>query len=144
MQAAYRRRVQADAHLFHSLTSREALEAGVLKLRDDLTKLRRGVKQWALGVAILLMVSVALGFWLLHGQRETTQEMRETKKALTEMASEMAKLRQGLSEYPQVEAQVSNRKRMRIPLSCKSGFTRSSARRWASTTKFCGARCRRG
>jgi tetratricopeptide (TPR) repeat protein len=106
LQAAYRRRVQADAHLFHSLTSREALEAGVLKLRDDLTKLRRGVKQWALGVAILLIVSVGLGFWLLRGQRETTQEMRETKKALTEMASEMAKLRQGLLEYPQAESQV--------------------------------------
>src|SRR5664279_328548 len=110
LQAAYRRRVQADAHLFHSLTSREALEAGVLKLRDDLTKLRRGVKQWALGVAILLIISVGLGFWLLRGQRETTQEMRETKKALTEMASEMAKLRQGLLEYPQVEAQVKQSK----------------------------------
>jgi len=110
LQAAYRRRVQADAHLFHSLTSREALEAGVLKLRDDLTKLRRGVKQWALGVAILLIVSVGLGFWLLRGQRETTQEMRETKKALTEMVSEMAKLRQGLLEYPQVEAQVKQSK----------------------------------
>jgi tetratricopeptide (TPR) repeat protein len=110
LQAAYRRRVQSDAHLFHSLTSREALEAGVLKLRDDLTKLRRGVKQWALGVAVLLVVSVGLGFWLLRGQRETTQEMRETKKALTEMASEMAKLRQGLLEYPQVEAQVKQSK----------------------------------
>jgi len=110
LQGAYRRRVQADAHLFHSLTSREALEAGVLKLRDDLTKLRRGVKQWALGVAILLIISVGLGFWLLRGQRETTQEMRETKKALTEMASEMAKLRQGLLEYPQVEAQVKQSK----------------------------------
>ena len=43
-QAAYRRRVQTDAHLFHSLTSREGWRPGVLKLRDDLTKLRRGVK----------------------------------------------------------------------------------------------------
>jgi tetratricopeptide (TPR) repeat protein len=110
LQAAYRRRVQVDAHLFHSLTSREGLEAGVLKLRDDLTKLRRGAKQWAAGVAILLVVSVGLGFWLLRGQRETTQEMRETKKALTEVASEMAKLRQGLQEYPQVEAQVKQSK----------------------------------
>jgi hypothetical protein len=28
--------------MFHPLRSREALEAGVLKLRDDLTRLRRG------------------------------------------------------------------------------------------------------
>ena len=106
LQATYRRRIRADAHLFHSLTSREALEAGVLKLRDDLTKLRRGVKQWAAGVAVLLVVSVALGFWLLRGQRETTQELRETKQAMTAMATEMAKFRQGLTDYPKVEAQV--------------------------------------
>jgi tetratricopeptide (TPR) repeat protein len=106
LQATYRRRVQADAHLFHSLTSREALEAGVLKLRDDLTKLRRGVKQWAAGVAVLLVVSVGLGFWLLRGQRQATEELRETKVAMTAMATEMAKFRQGLTEYPRVEAQV--------------------------------------
>src|SRR6266487_4222689 len=52
LQAAYRRRLQADAHLFHPLTSRESLEMSVLKLRDDLRLLRRGVKQWATAVAI--------------------------------------------------------------------------------------------
>src|ERR1700731_4046188 len=36
LQDAYRRRVQADTHLFHPLTSREGLETSVLKLRDDL------------------------------------------------------------------------------------------------------------
>jgi tetratricopeptide (TPR) repeat protein len=106
LQATYRRRIRADAHLFHSLTSREALEAGVLKLRDDLTKLRRGVKQWAAGVALLLLVSVGLGFWLLRGQRETTHELQETKQAMNAMATEMAKFHQSLVEYPRVEAQV--------------------------------------
>src|SRR5476649_1555372 len=38
LQAAYRRRLQSDAHLFHPLTSKEGLEASVLKLRDDLTR----------------------------------------------------------------------------------------------------------
>src|SRR3954463_8189940 len=38
LQAAYRRRLQADIHIFHPLTSSEALEASVLKLRDDLTR----------------------------------------------------------------------------------------------------------
>src|SRR3954447_25198541 len=36
LQAAYRGRVQTDAHLFHPLATRDALEAGVLKMRDDL------------------------------------------------------------------------------------------------------------
>jgi tetratricopeptide (TPR) repeat protein len=106
LQATYRRRIRADAHLFHSLASREALEAGVLKLRDDLTKLRRGVKQWAAGVALLLLVSVGLGFWLLRGQRQATQELQETKQAMTAMANEMARFRQGLTEYPKVEAEL--------------------------------------
>src|SRR5437762_6957942 len=79
LQAAYRRRLQSDAHLFHPLTSKEGLEASVLKLRDDLIRLRRGVKQWAAGVAILLVISVGLGFWLLHSQRQTTQRVAETE-----------------------------------------------------------------
>jgi hypothetical protein len=50
LQATYRKRLQSDTHVFHPLTSSEALETSVLKLRDDLTHLRRGVKQWAIGV----------------------------------------------------------------------------------------------
>jgi len=53
LQTAYRRRLQADSHVFHPLNSAEALEARVLKLRDDLAQLRRGVKRWAIAVAIL-------------------------------------------------------------------------------------------
>src|SRR5436309_8416924 len=36
LQASYRGVLRADTHLFHPLASMEALEAGVLKLRDDL------------------------------------------------------------------------------------------------------------
>src|SRR3954469_16710317 len=79
LQAAYRKRLQSDAHLFHPLTTREGLEASVLKLRGDLVRLRRGVKQWAAGVAILLVMSVGLGFWLLYNQRETTRRVIEAQ-----------------------------------------------------------------
>jgi tetratricopeptide (TPR) repeat protein len=106
LQAAYRKRVQSDAHLFHSLTSRDALEAGVLKLRDDLTRLRRGVKQWAAAVAILLVIIAVSVIWLLRGQRQASQNMAETKQAVSSVANEMAKLRQGLLSFPQVEASV--------------------------------------
>jgi tetratricopeptide (TPR) repeat protein len=106
LQDAYRHRVQADTHLFHPLTSREGLEMSVLKLRDDLTRLRRGVKQWATTVAILLVVSVALGIWLLRSQRQAAREIGETRQAVTAMSTEMSKLRRGIAEYPSVEAQV--------------------------------------
>ena len=96
LQAAYRRRLQADTHLFHPLTSSEALEASVLKLRDDLTRLRRGVKQWAVGVTALLALIAGLVLWQLWSQAQMK----------TEMKSEMAKLREGVMAYPQMESQV--------------------------------------
>jgi tetratricopeptide (TPR) repeat protein len=106
LQAAYRRRLQSDAHLFHPLTTREGLEASVLKLRGDLVRLRRGVKQWAAGVAILLVISVGLGIWLLYSQRETTRQVAEAQKAVVTMSQEMTKLREGILKYPRVEAEV--------------------------------------
>jgi tetratricopeptide (TPR) repeat protein len=106
LQAAYRKRLQADAHLFHPLNSREALEASVLKLRDDLVRLRRGVKRWATAVAVLLLISVGLGLWLLRSQQQTTQKVVETQTAVVAMTQEMTKLREGILQYPKVEAQV--------------------------------------
>ncbi len=96
LQASYRRRLQSDTHVFHSLTTAEGLEASVLKLRDDLTQLRRSVKQWALGVAGLLFIIIGLVVWQLHGQAQMKAEMKE----------ELVKLRQGIMDYPQMEAQV--------------------------------------
>jgi tetratricopeptide (TPR) repeat protein len=106
LQAAYRKKLQSDAHLFHPLTSREGLEASVLKLRDDLVRLRRGVKRWAAGVAIMLALSVSLGFWLLYNQRESTKRIVEAQQAVVTMSQEMVKLREGILKYPRVEAEV--------------------------------------
>jgi len=96
LQTAYRRRLQSDTHVFHPLTSSEALEASVLKLRDDLIRLRRGVKQWAVGVTALLAIIAGLVIWQLRSQALMK----------TEIESEMAKLREGIMAYPQMEAQV--------------------------------------
>lgn len=92
LQLVYRRRVQSDTHVFHSLTTTEGLEASVLKLRDDLTRLRRVARQWALGITALLFVIVGLVIWQLRGQAQ--------------MKVEIAKLQQGIMEYPQREAEV--------------------------------------
>jgi tetratricopeptide (TPR) repeat protein len=106
LQAAYRKRLQSDAHLFHPLTSREGLEASVLKLRDDLVRLRRGVKRWAAGVAIMLVLSVGLGVFILYNQRETTKRVVEAQTAVVTMSQEMTKLREGVLKYPRIEAEV--------------------------------------
>jgi hypothetical protein len=92
LQDAYRHRLQSDTRLFHPLRNTEGLEASVLKLRNDLIRLRRGVKQWAAAVAILLVLIAGSVFWLLRGQ--------------TQMTGEMAKLQQAIREYSHVEHQV--------------------------------------
>ena len=96
LQLAYRRRVQSNTHVFHSLTTTEGLEASVLKLRDDLTRLRRSARQWALGITALLFVIVGLVIWQLRGQAQMKAEMK----------AEIAKLRQGIMEYPRIDAEV--------------------------------------
>jgi tetratricopeptide (TPR) repeat protein len=92
LQASYRSHLQSDTHIFHPLSSSDALEASVLKLRDDLARLRRGVKQWAIGVAALLIIILVLAIWQVRGQAA--------------VRAELAKLRQAIVGYPQVEAQM--------------------------------------
>ena len=94
LQTSYRNILKADTHLFHPLASSEALEAGVLKLRHDLTQLRRGSKRWALGVAVLLCVIAVLVIWLVYGQDET-------KKAVVAMTAQMAKEGESLEKIAQ-------------------------------------------
>ena len=106
LQTAYRNRLKADTHLYHPLTSLEGLEASVLKLRGDLMQLRKGVKRWAAGVAILLLAGLAVNFWLLHWQRHTSQQMTETQQAVTSVSEQMTKLREGIVQYIQVEGKI--------------------------------------
>ncbi len=49
---------------------------------------------------------MGLGLWLLYGQRQTTQRMAETEHAVVAMTQEVTKLREGILNYPKVEARV--------------------------------------
>ena len=92
LQAAYRNMLKVDTHLFHPLATREALEAGVLKLRDDLTQLRRGAKRWAWGVAALLCVIAVLVIWLVRGQGKMTAQMAKEGGSLEKIAQRFESL----------------------------------------------------
>jgi hypothetical protein len=86
LQAAYRGVLKADSHLFHPLKSREALEAGVLKLRDDLTQLRKGARRWAWGIAALLGFVAILVLWLVFGQSKVATKLDKSQATLDKIA----------------------------------------------------------
>jgi hypothetical protein len=86
LQAAYRGVLKADSHLFHPLKTREALEAGVLKLRDDLTELRKGARRWAWGIAAVLGFVALLVIWLVVGQSKVSSKIDKSQATLEKIA----------------------------------------------------------
>jgi hypothetical protein len=92
LQASYRNILKVDTHLFHPLATREALEAGVLKLRDDLTQLRRGAKRWAWGVAALLCFIAILVIWLVGGQGRMATQIDQGQETLERIAQRFESL----------------------------------------------------
>ena len=103
LQKVYRDRLKSDVHLYHSLGSREGLENSVLKLRDDLTRLRRGVKRWAASVAVLLILSVVLSVWVLESQHHTTEQQEQTNQRLQVLQQRLDKLQTGVSAFAEVQ-----------------------------------------
>jgi len=99
LQSDYRTRVKIDSHLFHPLRSIEGLEASVLKLRDDLTRLRRGVRRWSAFVAVLLVFSVSLSVWLLENQQSSNRQLQTVQERLE-------KLQQGVNSFAEVQNKV--------------------------------------
>jgi TolA-binding protein len=103
LQTAYRARVKSESHLYHALTSKEGLEASVLKLRDDLTQLRRGVRRWAATVATLLALTVGLSIWLLQSQQHANKQQEQTNEHLQALETKFEKLQQGVSSFAEVQ-----------------------------------------
>jgi hypothetical protein len=76
LQRAYRERIRADLLLYHPLDNSTALEANVLKLRDELGELRRKGRRWA-ALVLALLVALAAGItWLAMGQKKQEQHLQ--------------------------------------------------------------------
>jgi hypothetical protein len=99
LQDDYRARLKADSHLYYPLGTREGLEASVLKLRDDLTRLRRGVKRWAACVTAFLVLSVALSIWVLQSQQHSSEQLQA-------LQIKFEKLQEGVNSFAEVQYTV--------------------------------------
>ena len=77
LQADFRARLQQDVNLYHSIPDSAALELHVHRIRQDLNRLRRGVKRWALvTMAIGIALAGSIG-WLAVSQREGRKEVKQ-------------------------------------------------------------------
>jgi len=96
--------VQADMQIYHPLATRDAIEVNILKMRDDFASLRRGVKQWAMAVVILLLVLCGTVFWMMRDQhlatstvqmqgREVARAVEHSTTELHGITTEMARIR---------------------------------------------------
>jgi hypothetical protein len=69
MQQTYRQSLRGQS-LYHTVHTSEGMEASVLKLRNDLSLLRQGVRRWALAVSVVLILIAGGVAWLvMHRDR---------------------------------------------------------------------------
>lgn len=105
LQAAYRQRVQSDGHLYHPSASLDQTKIIVLQLRDDLARLRRGWKRWAVAVAAMLVLSLGIGLWLVKSGGEMEKEVIGGRKEVGEVNAKQDQLLQAIRDLPQTLAQ---------------------------------------
>ena len=95
LQRAYTDRVKAKGDLYHPLKDTSALEASVLKLRDELSTLRRRWKQWAALVFGLLVGLVGCTFWVLMEQQKLRSQNDSLLQAIHELPETIGRLSSG-------------------------------------------------
>ena len=105
LQSSYRETLRSDAHLYHPLGSTEALEASVLKLREELTRLRRGTKQWAGFVAVLLLLIAGAVMWIIAHQNRQIAVIQKQGEQVNALVEHNQKMEQALVHLAEVEMQ---------------------------------------
>jgi tetratricopeptide (TPR) repeat protein len=116
LQAAYWDRLQSGPHLFHPLTSEKALEASVLKLRDDVTHLRRGVKRWAAVVIGLLIFVSGVAVWLALTERRQTAVIKKESGKVDAVLAHNQKMEQAFVNLADVDARSRQPPDSKVPL----------------------------
>src|SRR5450759_5116115 len=64
------------------------------------------VTSWVMATTACWVSATRWVVWLLRSQSQTTQRVTETQHAVVAMTQEVTKLREGILNYPKVEAQV--------------------------------------
>jgi tetratricopeptide (TPR) repeat protein len=102
LQSNYRQSIQGDRDLYYTLASKDALEASVLKLRNDLAKLRSSARRLMVGVLAALLVIAGMSAWMIQAQRQARHDMQVMKE-------EMESLARGVQSYRKTENEIRER-----------------------------------
>jgi tetratricopeptide (TPR) repeat protein len=92
LQTAYRESIRASGTLRHPAATYTELENKILRLRNDLSRLRRRTRQWATAISIAALLTIAGIAWLIH-----TVTHLETKQS--ESAARETELHQVLDKF---------------------------------------------
>ena len=75
LQRTYRDSVQSTEHIFYAIQSHPETELSVRRLKDELDKLRRGFRNWMIGVSVVLLLIAAGVLWLTRSQGEVQRNI---------------------------------------------------------------------
>ena len=94
LQSVYRQNVLTAEQVWYPIHTPQETELSVRRLRDDLSKLRRGFQYWMLGItAALVLIAGGIG-WMNRGQQKIQQVIVETADTQTKfIEAELAKIK---------------------------------------------------
>jgi tetratricopeptide (TPR) repeat protein len=112
LQSAYRQRILSDTHLYHGAKDATELENRIHGLKNELAVLRRRFTQWATLVLVLLLVLVAGGVWLKHGQGRQGATIMDIKNQNDKLLAAMRELAPTLAQASQSGAKEDEQTRV--------------------------------
>ncbi|WP_176159196.1 tetratricopeptide repeat protein [Prosthecobacter debontii] len=101
LQADYLQRIRAQGDLRHGFASPTELENLVLKLRDDLARLRRWSYQGAIAILVLLLLVAGGIVWLQIGQQQTHQTQKQSLQNDDQIKEDIADVKRIIADFNQ-------------------------------------------
>lgn len=140
LQATYRRSLTSAGHLYHPISNINALEASVLRLREDLRSLRWRAKLFVattFAILIAVLILVASIFVEQHTTKVHQQRVLAALMLIAEKEQEIRRIHPALPlTRVRTEAYVSIEKHLGLPKGSLSSDLPALAREVAKDTRF--------
>ncbi|MEO5916002.1 MAG: tetratricopeptide repeat protein [Luteolibacter sp.] len=105
LQETYRIQVRAHGNLYHGSSDLLHTENIVLRLRDDLAKLRRRARQWAAAIVGLLLLALGGIGWMVLKQKGTVETLDHIAQQNAQLLAAVRALPAAVAEAHQVAPQ---------------------------------------